>query len=406
MSFLILPGRYLNILDGCLSITASDPEAGYDAEDVANNVPSHPFKFDDPGTDDYLLADLNRLENSDFETWAGPLDSQPDAWEVSGTVSKESTIKHGGSYSAKMLASSEVTQIRWVPSGWDVTVDAWLYGDGTYYTYGSIQNLYTGNWLTTGGAWQASSTNWGGVTAASWTQKTLEFAVEGYSICGYQHLVPLRVRFHHAVSGSGGYVDDAALWPHWDFASLHGHNIPPSITLKYQSDDNSGMSSPTTQATATVIQPSFYDTIGTAVKERYARLLLEGTVYQPKSVLMGEWVLGQYKTLTKGKMELGPDYTRIMPITQESSISRTPRSDWSHRGLRLDFLHTGTALTNMYEMLDRARGGADPFVIVPISTESDVMFGYFPTSLRVNRMFLEWSTYQLEFREMAFPLSF
>jgi hypothetical protein len=403
MSFLILPGQYLNVLDGAQLLTSTDTEPGYAAANVANGVPSHPFRFDDPGTGDSLKSDLNRLENSDFETWA--VDSVPDGWEDSGTVSKEASIKHGGSYSAKMLASSEVTQIRWVPSGWDMTVDCWLYSDGTYYTYGAIQNLYTGNWLTSGGAWQAAATNFGGVTAASWTQKTVEFTVESYATCGYQHLVPLQVKFSHAASGAGGYVDDAALWPHWDFASVHGHNIPPSITIKIQSDDNLGMASPTLQATSTVIQPAFYDKIGTPVKERYARLLFDGTVYQSSSVYIGEWVLGQYKTLAKG-MGLGPDYMRVMPITQESSISRTPRSDWSHRGLRLDFTNNDAALTTMYEMLDRARGGADPFVIVPLDTEPDVFFGYFPPDLSVNRLFANHSAYRLEFREMAFPFSF
>ncbi len=404
MSFLILPGRNLNILDGALSITATDPEAGYDEENVANSVPSHPFRFDDVGTDDSLIADLDRLTNGDMEAWA--VTTVPDGWEVvTGTAAREGTIKHGGSYSCKLLASSTVEQIIWVPSGWDMTLDCWLRGDGTYFTQGYLRNLRTGNWLTSGGAWQASITNFGAQTAGSYAQFTRDFTVESYSTCGYQHLVPLRLQFQHQASGTGGYCDDISMWPHWDFASIHGHNIPPNIAVKVQRDDNAAFSSATTEMTPTVIQPSFFDTIGTSAKERYARLLLEGSAVQTKSIYIGEWVLGQYKTLTKGH-GYGPDYMRVMPTSQVSAISRTPRSDWSHRGLRLDFTNSDAALTNMYEMLDRARGGADPFVVVPIDTESDVMFGHFPTDLSVNRIFTDHQGYQLEFREMAFPFTF
>jgi hypothetical protein len=403
MSFLILPGRYLNILDGCNSITASDPEAGYDEENVANNVPSHPFRFDDAGTDDNLVADLDRLIYGDFENWA--VDTQPDGWEATGTVSKDAVVVHGGTYSCELAAEAEVKRIVWVPSGWDMDVESWLYGDGTYQMYAYLQNLYTGYWLNASAEWQSAKVIFGGRSAASWGAASRTFTVESYSTCGYQHLVPLEISFVHQTGGSGGYVDDVALWPHWDFASIHGHNIPPSITLRVQSDDNSGMSSPTNQVAFTVIQPSFFGLPAATVTERYARLLLDGTVHQEKSAYVGEWVLGQYKTLTK-TFRYGVDYLRVMPINPASSISRTPRSDWSHRGLNLDFRNTDTALTTMYEMLDRARGGADPFVVVPVDTESTVMFGYFPTTLSVNRIFTDHQGYQLEFREMAFPLSF
>lgn len=403
MSFLILPGRDLNILEGCISITASDPEAGYDEESVANNVPSHPFRFDDAGTDDYLLADLNRISNAGYESWA--VDSVPDDYSASGTVVKENTIKHGGSYSCELAASAYIWRIVWVQSGWDMTAEAWFYGDAAQPNEGIIQNLYTGNFLTSGGAWQSGSAAWGSRTAASWGLVSRTFTVESYTVCGYQHLVPLLYKFNRVAGGAAGYVDDVALWPHWNFASVHGHNIPPSIAVKMQSDDNSSMSSPTLHSTMTVIQPAFFDTIGSMVTERYARLFLDGTVHQEKAVYIGEWVLGQYKTLAKG-MGLGPDYMRVMPVSQASSISRTPRSDWSHRGLRLDFTNNDAALTTMYEMLDRARGGADPFVIVPLDTEDDVFFGYFPSELSVNRLFSNHQAYQIEFREMAFPLSF
>jgi hypothetical protein len=405
MSFLIIPGRYLNILDECLSLVSSDPEPGYDAENVANNVPSHPFKFDDPGTNDYLLADLSRLPNGDMEDWvASGAGEVPDGFTKTGTVAKESTIKHGGSFSAKLSANANLWRIIWVPAGWEMTIECWLYGDGDDNMFARLRNLYTGNYLKTDSGWQAAETAFGSQAAAAWAKTTKEFVVEDYATCGYQHLVPLQILWEHEVGGTGGYVDDASIWPHWNFASIHGHNIPPTITVKYQSDDNVGMATPTTQATATVIQPSFFNVIGSMVTERFARLYLEGTVLQEKSILLGEFVLSQYRTLLHPHIK-GPAYTRTMP-SRGTLISKIPRSDWSERKVRLDFSDTDVELTRMYEMLDRARGGTDPFVIVPISTESDVMFGYFPTELTMNKLFRGHQTYSLEFQELAFPFTF
>ena len=95
-----------------------------------------------------------------------------------------------------------------------------------------------------------------------------------------------------------------------------------------------------------------------------------------------------------------------MPVTIGAAESKLPRSNWSNRGLSLNFFNTDTELITMYEMLDRARGGADPIVIVPTTNEDTVMFGHFPPELFVNKTFLNHDSYDLEFVEMAFPFTF
>jgi len=79
------------------------------------------------------------LENNGFETWTGGDNVAPDSWNLysageTATVAKESTIKHGGSYSAKVTRSGndgELYQYEYenVPgiAGKRFTFSGWVY---------------------------------------------------------------------------------------------------------------------------------------------------------------------------------------------------------------------------------------------------------------------------------------
>ncbi|MHA2337483.1 MAG: hypothetical protein ACXACX_09275 [Candidatus Hodarchaeales archaeon] len=405
---LIIPGQNFNILDRTISISSSNPGLGFEEESVANYWPSHVFKFADVGTDDYIRADLSQLENGNLEEW-NPDDVTPTGFETSGTIAKESTIVDEGDYSAKIAADGYIKKVIWVLAGWEMTIVAALYGEVGYAMSAYVRNLFTGKYLNSSGNWVASAA-WTTRTVASWNDESLSFTVESYSVNGQNHLVPLEIKFEHATGGTFGYVDDVALWPHYNFISIHGHNIPPLVVPKVNSDDNSSYSSVTRRDsfTAPVNQPSFYEKLSAMVTERYVELLLDGTTLQDQ-IYIGDWVLAQYDQLDH-EMRLDTEAVKLHRLQNRGSPNfPAARSDREHVEDLVFRYHTTIQAerVKIFEIYDRCRSGVDPVILVPHDNENLVMMCFLNHVMEYIRH-EDPNHYEFEFtvKEKTFPLSY
>ena len=395
-SIVYLVGKYANILNGAESVAGSSEDSLYPAANLYDELPAKPFKFNAAGADDTIDVDANRLLNGDFEDWtAGAAGELPDNWEDNAQdpaydTDREGTIVDEGTYSLRIEAAGTdgyaIQQDFTVLSGWAMTATGKAYSTaGGKAADIRIQNLHTGKWLDANGDWQ-STTDYvvrDDTADTNWTSDTVTFSVEPYSTTG-RHTCTLRVICWWEGNGAVtyGYFDGVAVWPHVNFASIHGHNLDAGalITPKLQSDDNSSYSSVALLKTMTVIRPAFYSKLGSLCTERYYRLLLDGAHHEAGEI--GQLVLGQYDTLARS---ISATSDPTMDHAQPQSRSTMPNrqiyarklSDQKQREWSFDYVARTTAQREeILELAERCNHGVDPIVFVPFDDESAVLYGY------------------------------
>ena len=82
-----------------------------------------------------LVLDSELVTNGNFEAWSG---AAPDSWSIASTVTKSTSITHGGTNSAKFAPAAGVNpqlsqNFATVANAW-YKVDMWVYGDGSAFT--------------------------------------------------------------------------------------------------------------------------------------------------------------------------------------------------------------------------------------------------------------------------------
>lgn len=228
----------------------------------------------------------------------------------------------------------------------------------------TLQNLRTGKYLTSGGAWQAASTSC--LTGAG----SLDYQVEAFAAC-QATTVLLRI-----VITSGTSVWDQ---PRWNAIGVIGQNLDPGLTCEMRSSTDNFSASNVLQATGTILQPGFYLYASAGISNRYGRLALTGT------------------------NQVTPWYGELFPCWLESSIDRpdvgmevqyeeaqvrnagpsggNPHvynlAPWPRRIARMQFdqdAATG-AIETRQEIILRCRGGAFPILLVPVDAEPVVFHG-------------------------------
>jgi hypothetical protein len=271
-----------------------------------------------------------------------------------------------------------------VLSGWVCTFSGYIMGDSETgeSTTIRIRNIHTGSYLTSAGAWQAAAVDFGSQNAASYAQKTANFTVQPYST-SFRHKVTLRVTVEYGGSGDG-YADDFALWPHWDFVSIHGHNMGGTITPEARSsDDNFVADDDKESETGFVIDyPSYYTVLDTIATDRYARLECSGTNYDP--IEIGLLVFGQKSTLPDDQRipyDILPRLSQIGFSTQGGHVSKLAMAEHESETLKLKFrLATADYETFRDEVERRSKLGTSPAVIVSDDTNGKVHYGNFGSS--------------------------
>ena len=391
MAIVVGYGEHFNILAGAEARAVSSEDTLFPKENAVDLDQSVLFAFNAAAADDTFDADLNRVLNGDMEDWT--LTTYPDNWEDrsagTGALSEEITITQGGSSALKLTSggsSNEATAVYLleVVSGWAMTFSGYIRGDASVATTVKIRNIHTGKYLDSSGDWQTSAT-FGTQTAASYAQQTQSFTVEPYSTT-LRHKCTLEIEVETASSGVG-YADSFACWPHWDFASVHGHNLGVNMVPTFQSDDNSSFSSATTRATGTVAYPSFFKEPAAIVTERYFRALFTGTNHA--AIQIGQIVLMQQTELTPERFAAIQDreYMRLGQREVRSSAGQIYRRNQSgDDSVVFPLTFKVLSLSDVNELLDMMRrggNGALPAVLVPDDTEAEVFFGHFVGGAKV-----------------------
>lgn len=356
MTAYFLTTEWLNLLNGVASALTPTPsaDANFPISYLTDRDQATPFRFGSNAANPQVIADLNRVLNGGFDTWPGTL---ADNWfndsVGTGAITKETTLVNTGPNAAKLTGGGGGNEAKIratdVPmrAGWAFTVTFAIRGDGTNAISIYIQNRVTTRNVT--------------LEAASVAQRPV---------------YDLRITAEQTTGD--GYLDDVYCWPHWDFAALLGHNLGSMLTTTVQSDDNSGMSSPTTRVTFTLRRPSMYGLPAAMVTERYARLLLTGTNHEASE--LGEWILGQRETIP----DTPPSPGLILPfsIAPRADLvgveSGKPSARFDHAPTTMSVaLQLGeTQWDDMrISLLDAGKLGGLRTLIVPLDTRPEVYYG-------------------------------
>lgn len=371
--------------------------------------PREPFSFSQSVADMRAIVDTCLVADSSIE---GTLDDNwTDASSGGGAATQDATPSTG-TYSLKLVPGASGVASRYqdliVRSGERFTIRASFQAPGGGTVAVRIYNPQTGLYLDSTGAWIAApatdadhaiskSTN----TSSLFETESLAFQVESRSDCGDQDLVLLRVQPYSA-DNITTYVDDIELIPAINFLGVFSHNFDPILTPTWRSDDDSAFGSATTRATPTIARPNFYSVLGSAFYERYQDLKLAGGPQGADAAggnnypRAGELVIGYAETIARM-----PDPQWTDRYDKQQSRVVTPERDQhiasrgSHRLRTLNLPFTHFSLSDRNEIRDEilARGGYGerPSVIVPASTEPDVLFCRAGASWEVKRRHIVWA---------------
>lgn len=237
----------------------------------------------------------------------------------------------------------------------------------------TVRNLATLKYLTSGGAWQTNST-----TAMS-TATSLDYQIESYALC-QQATVSLQI----TITNGTNVVDH----PRWNAIVVAGHNLDSGLTVEARSSTD-GSTYSTVEATATVTRPSFYAIDTGGITTRWGRLAITGT--NSATPWFGEVIPCWLETGTG--MHSASGYSMGMKESQIRNEGRwgvTNAYNLLAHPLRvasMSFKHKDAAETQMREeIVARGRGGAYPMALVPMSTETPVIFGRLSDSWNERRV--------------------
>lgn len=416
MSMYVLTGELLNVLQ--LGGTP-DPAANsnFPVAKLIDDDPGTIFRFGSITAAPSVTYSVDRLLGfGDMEAMpaSGPLPTWTDISTGGGSLARSATA-HAGSFGAEFTAGAGTAGMSAPPvtarSGQRMRVESWLRGDvaddGVMGL--RIRNLQTGNYLTSAGAWSATPQNLAAGVTDSYVAHDLSFTVESYSVCR-SDTVQLELQLINAVAGSVTYADDVILIPAVTFASVHGHNIDPSCGLTLRSSTDNFSSSDDLVATFTVKQPSFYTTFA-EVFRRYWRFAFTGTQSDRSGpTFIGEWVLGEHLTLSKGPaypMQLPHSDPQIRIAKRVGAPTTYQLSQFNQRTFPVSFRAENMTqrLEILQEVFERSRGGK-PLVVVPHHTDSftEVLYGKLAPGLPHSWETRSFVAMDTEIMEMAFPL--
>jgi hypothetical protein len=225
----------------------------------------------------------------------------------------------------------------------------------------TVQNLSTLKYLTSGGAWQVASTYC--LTGAG----SVDYQVESLTLCQLP-AVSLKITQSATVTLSD--------WPRWNSVMVFGHNLDAGLSVEMRSSTDNFSGSNVLEVTGSILQPSFYMNKGSAITSRYGRVALTGT---NQAIPWYASVAPMYlETMTTGQSADGYEVAlEEVQIRNDSAVATSNvynMSPWPRRTISLHFRSgTAAALELRQEIVLRCRGGAYPFVVVPVSTEGTIL---------------------------------
>lgn len=226
-----------------------------------------------------------------------------------------------------------------------------------------VQNLTTGRYLRSDGAWQVGTTNV--LTAAG----SLDYQVESFTIC-QAPTVLLKI----TQSGAQTMSD----WPRWNAVGVVGHNLDPGLTVEMRSSTDNFSGSNVLEVTGAILQPSFFMVDAQGISNRYGRVLLTGT--NQATPWYGE-VFPCWLETAVDKPDAGlevqyeePQIRNTSPLGDAYVYNLAP---FPRRIVKMQFDQAAAtgAIETRQEIILRCRGGAYPILLAPVDSEGFVIHG-------------------------------
>lgn len=348
-----------------------------------------PAVYGSIGADSVVTADLAMWGNGNLETWSGGL--PVGFFQNSGTITQETGANaRGGSGSCARLVSPTGEQLgrtRSLRAGGWYYCDVWAKNVAT--SPGArlfVYNKRRGTWLQHGTRPLAWSTTynyaniWAGTTynplPSGESPLGVAFQVESIAACA-AHSADIQF----TLQGLGGgvlysYFDDFNVWPLWDLAYVHGHNLPPRMGMLVQSSADGvtwgGVS--LSETTGIVRRQGIYAKATSYSRKRHVRVKFPGT--PDEALYMGKLIVGQALALTDFP-EMGITVTYDWPQIRNKNRMGAARvsalGPMAPRVLEMNFEHRGLAAYQQVrdELYLATRQGADALVFVGSAFDTD-----------------------------------
>lgn len=374
--FQVLAGLRANILEReNVGIVVSSENTLFRKERLTDHRPSQEFRFDAAAADDAITVDANQVGNGNLQSWIDANTPNDFSAIVSGSGAVTQTDIGGGDFVARLTngasGNAEIVQDLVFPSGERIRA---LWGSRTTNVDSpaevEVYNRITGKYLTSDGVtWSSTQQNFKTYAGLTQTDQVEEFTLEG-PLETLSHEVTIQIRFHMdgAAASRTNDWDDVFLFPFVNYASVHGHNILPRVTVELRSSTDNFSGSDVLQATFELAKPTFFATITTAVAFRYWRILFSGTNDDP--IRVGQSAIGQARQLDRNPFQRGFQVNELQPQRTAETVHsgeqwRTNLTDLHQRMIRLRFRWCDTALDQLRdEIMLRTRRGLDPMFIV------------------------------------------
>jgi hypothetical protein len=409
-------GALLNFLEGAAAVTPSaTADTRFPITRLYDNLSSLIFAFGTLTTDPYVTVDLDRLgATGGFESFTGGGTGTPVGWTEAdtgtGSVIQETSNTHSGSSAVALAGGASGVGLIYkdftARAGQRFMLDVWLRGNGTQTAKCRVQNLTTGKYLTSGGAWQTASAEAASRTTASYAQTQLAFTVENWTLC-QASTVTIRVSVLCTENGTV-YADDVCVYPTLNIVSVHGHNIAPLNTVELHSSTDAFSSNDVTEATLTPLQGRFYSYLSSPITKRYMRLKCVGT--NPAIIYCAELLLSYIEQATQGPewgVEMRSVESQIRNESEAGDVTVHAREPHERMLLKLAFVAKSEAAYKELrdEIVRRCRGGIYPMLIIPIDGEDIIVLGTLEDAWEVRRQFItRWTNDDLAIAERPFPI--
>lgn len=426
-NFLYATGEQFNSLERMIAaLTVTNEDSELVRARLYDRDPGLAFRFGSVAAGLAITADLNILPGGDMETDAGA-GLPPAPWSevltgtgdiTRGTGAGEMDSTGGGAAGMKLTVgagsgSAEGYQERYCRAGERIVIKARAKDAGAGQIKARLRNKRTGKWATSGGGWSSSVSDIAASDTTTWHDLLgaggFEIIVEDFNTCQADRVL-LRLSFVNDTINTSKFVDNVAWWPSTGLFSAHGHSIPPEIGVEWRVSTDNFAGSNILVATLTPYQSTFYgDSSAVLRAERYQRLLLPGTPFDPAPPHLGEWILTQ-PTIASRNPNFGFVETRSLEqIRSEGPAGKmrvTPLADKTRRALTFPVsLRSATDYAQFRDQLmERSQHGRWPVLVV---SEADdpraALYGSVPPEYAHTRTFLNIRDTDLKIVEAPFP---
>ena len=425
MSMLLMTDDLMNALERMTTAATPVPSANssFPIANLYDRIPSNPFMFGSGTSDATLDFDLSIVTNGSFEASSSTVTGWTNI-SVAGTALATSTDSSLGTRALIVSASSALgdtgglTQILPVRASENMCLRITRHAGAA----GSVarfraQNTHTGSYLidttSAGLVWSATATDLTTLATTSWAEYGSAGAPKTFTVeamaTGQPELatMSLKIQAYVIATSTGAQTalfDEIAVWPAWDFLAVCGHNLTPAISLSWQAKTGTSASTSdgTVVGTITAFPQAFYSLAASSHTERFVRLKFNGT--PASAIYLGEGILTMSKSPER-TFDWGPEL-EIRETEIRSDVRSYRQTDRPVRRYKMNFVYPTS--TSFVEARDKIMGasanGHFPIVLVPDTTEADVIYGRVdPAWHTVRDLTAYFRESQLVLQEMALP---